>query len=416
MLPVTIGVGIVGLGDRGCFVLGARIRELENETGFRIRAVCDTNPARVNDAVRFLESAGSVTTIKPLRRYNDYRELIDDPAVELVVITTHTYAHREPAVYGLNAGKKIYLDKPIAVDIDDAQAIIEAENRTGNRLIMGFTRRYEYSWRTAHQLLRDGTIGTLQMMQIRSIIPYTRYFQMWHRNKKNSGGALNDKSSHHLDVFNWMAGTQCLRLSAFGGRSGIFAPDPTAPPYCAVCDRDCPYRRTAHSTWSKEGSQVLDYPSWAEGSGPIERADTCVYLPGADIEDHMVAVYEYSNGIKASLFWSIFGPPSEDQETLELVGSSGRLVLTRSTGMIHLYSDFGRHHEVIDARGPDFESSHYGADLELVRSLRRFHEGDKITAGTEEGMESLRMIHATLDSAHEGGTPRAPFMGAEVPS
>lgn len=408
MLPVTINVGIIGLGDRGCFVLGARMRELEEETRITIGAICDVNPARLADAAAFLQSVqpGDTSGTLAPREYLAYQDLIDDPAIDLVIITTHTYAHREPAVYALHAGKKVYLDKPIAVRLDDAEAILAAEQETGNRLIMGFTRRYEHSWRTAWQLLQDGEIGDLQMMLIRSIIPYTRYLQMWHREKRFSGGALNDKSSHHLDAFNWMAQSRCIRVGAFGGRSSIFAPDPTAPPYCAVCNRDCPYRREAGADWNREGSQVLDYPSWAQATGVLDRADTCVYLPGADIEDHVIATYEYENGVKASLFWSIFGPPGEDQETMELVGSRGRMVLTRSTGMIQLYGDHGRNTTVIDARGGDFESSHYGADLELVRSLRRFHDNGVIPAGAAEGYESLRMIHATVASLSSHGAPQ----------
>lgn len=393
----TVGVGIIGLGDRGCFVLGARLRELREETGLEIVALCDHNPQRIADAQAFLGPEQRFHT------FTDYHELISDPAVELVLITTHTYAHREPAIAALEAGKRVYLDKPISVEPEDAFAIRAAEEATGNSLIMGFTRRYESSWVRAAQLLREGAIGDLQMMQIRSLIPYTRYLQMWHRERRYSGGALNDKSSHHLDVFNWLAGDRCESVVAMGGRSGIFAPDPTAPPYCAVCDRDCPYRRQAGASWNKEGSQVLDYPSWQSAGGVLDRADTCVFLPGSDIEDHVAATYHYRNGVTASLFWAIFGPPAEDQETLELLGSSGRLVLTRSTGMIDLYSDYGRSHEQLDARGPDFDSSHYGADLELVRALRRFVDGAAPPVGSLAGIESLRMIGATQASLDAGG-------------
>ena len=415
MLPVTktdvmqktIGVGIIGLGDRGCFVLGARINELESETGLSIRALCDINPGRLRDAAAYLAE-----TAVPQRRpgdfhlYRDFRELIEDDAVDVVLITNHTYAHREPAVAALRSGKRVYLDKPIAVTFSDADAILAAEEESGNRLMMGFTRRYESSWRRAYELLQDGAIGALQMMQIRSITPYTRYFQMWHRELRFSGGALNDKSSHHMDVFNWFAGSRCETAAALGGRSGIFAPDPTAPPYCAVCDRVCPYRRQAGSVWNKEGSQVLDYRSWAKAQGVLDRADTCVYLPGADIEDHASATYRYANGVVASLFWAIFGPASDDQETLELVGSRGRLVLTRGTGFIDLIGDFGRDRRRIDARGADFDSSHYGADLELIRTLRRFVDGGNAPAGAAEGCMSLRMIEATRASLRSDGQPQ----------
>jgi predicted dehydrogenase len=111
--------------------------------------------------------------------------------------------------------------------------------------------------------------------------------------------------------------------------------------------------------------------------------------------------------VKASLFWSIFGPPAPDQETLEVLGSSGRLVLTRSTGTIELISEYGTHRETIKAGGPDFASSHYGADLELVRRMRRFVDGEIPTATARDGYQSLRMIQAVATSIAAGGAVQA---------
>jgi predicted dehydrogenase len=400
----TIGVGIIGTGERGCFILGARFAELAEETGFRITALCDLLPQRLEEASSFLHDAYQMKNIviSPAL-YTEYKDLIEDESVQCILITTHTFTHREIAETALASGKPVYLDKPISVSLEDAEAILEAEKRTGNKLIMGFTRRYEAAWQKAKMLLDEGSIGDLQMLQIRSIIPYTRYFQLWHRRKEWSGGALNDKSSHHFDVMNWMAGARPWRITAMGGRSSIFKPDPDAPPCCSVCDRDCPYRRVASAGESREGGHILRYASWAQAVDEINRADTCVYSPGANIGDHAICTVEYENGIKASLFWAIFGPDLEDQETLELVGSSGRILLTRGTGEILLVSDYGKKKERFFAGGLDFESSHYGADKALIREMRRFLDGDHPVASSLDGYESLRMVLAAEDSMVRGG-------------
>ncbi|MBN2874787.1 MAG: Gfo/Idh/MocA family oxidoreductase [Spirochaetales bacterium] len=401
-----IGVGIIGTGERGCFILGARLAELAAETGFRLEALCDALPARLREAEGFLVQsfAAAGESVHPAL-YADYRDLINDGRVDFIIITTHTYTHREVAVAALESGKRVYLDKPISVSLDDARAIRDAEQRTGNTLIMGFTRRYELSWRTARDILLSGEIGELQMMQIRSLIPYTRYFQLWHRRKQWSGGALNDKSSHHFDVMNWMTGSMPVRLTAMGGRSSIFSPDPDAPPYCAVCDRDCPYRRLPSQGESREGGHILRYPSWSEATEEINRADTCVYRPGADIEDHAIVSVEYANGVQASLFWAIYGPEADDQETLELLGSAGRIVLTRSSGELSVISDYGRSRRVFFAGGDDFNSSHYGADKALLREMRGFYDGGHPVASSFDGYESLRMVLAAEQSMAAGALP-----------
>ncbi|MFW6368885.1 MAG: Gfo/Idh/MocA family protein [Spirochaetota bacterium] len=418
-----IRVGIVGCGERGIYVLGLRAIETKEDTGIEIRALYDINRARVLEGKEFLEARyrerGMDISIDVAV---DYHEIVQRSDIDCVFITSYTSEHRDPTVAALNAGKQVYLDKPISTTIGDARDIMEAETATGLPVIMGFTRRYENSWRKAVELLRDGRIGALQTILLRSVIPYARYLQRWHRANDRSGGALNDKVSHYFDALNWIAGSTPASLGAFGGRSEVFAPDPTAPRYCRECDRICPFR-AAPSPWVSELGTVYrlepDYRSVIERTGALEhfelpswgssaeadhqRIDNCVYRSDSDIIDHANVLIQYRNGIQASLFWNIFGPSSEDQETLELVGSSGRLRVTRLTGEIDLVSNYGEHRETIDAKGPDFESSHFGADTVLLQEIRRHADGSHPVAGTKDGYESLRMVLATHESIQAGG-------------
>ena len=79
------------------------------------------------------------------------------------------------------------------MDLEEGRQILAAEARTGNRLLMGFTRRYEDSWLKMKELLDAGAVGSLQMILLRSIIPYSRYLQGWHRKREWSGGPLNPR-------------------------------------------------------------------------------------------------------------------------------------------------------------------------------------------------------------------------------
>ncbi|NBC29190.1 MAG: Gfo/Idh/MocA family oxidoreductase, partial [Spirochaetes bacterium] len=337
-----------------------------------------------------------------IKKYTDYRLLVDDPDIDLILVTTPTYFHREPCEYALRSGKKVYLDKPIAVTTEDSEALVNTVRGTGNALMMGFTRRYERSWGRASDLVREGRIGRMAMMQIRSVIPYTRYYHTWHRRNAWSGGALNDKSSHHFDVFNWFAGSRCVSLSGIGGASPQFAPEETPPAGCFSCTRDCPYDLRKDPDFQEMSIRFIP-PSWKNARSEEDRIDTCVFKPGADITDHAFVNLAYENGVKASLMLCIYGPKTPDQETLELVGTEGRLTLTRGTGIIDLYADHGRTHEIIDTRDHEFSSSHFGADMTLVRELKRFVDGERPVAGVEDGHESLRMVKAAQASINAGG-------------
>jgi predicted dehydrogenase len=316
----------------------------------------------------------------------------------------------------VKAGKRVYLDKPMATSVDDAQAMLDAENESGQSIIMGFTRRYEHTWRTLVGLLRDGRIGTLQTILLRSVIPYARYLQRWHRSQERSGGALNDKVSHYFDALNWIAESRAVSLNANGGRSSVFAPDPTAPRRCRDCDRHCPYRALPSAQVQEIGSVyrldpdyrrqdvgIFTRPSWSLAESEDAQIDNCVFAGDADIIDHALITVGYENGVKASLFWNIFGPSADDEESIELVGSSGRMRLTRITGEIDIVSEYGESHETLDARGKHFNSSHFGADVELLHAIRDHYFGSEPAANTTDGFESLRMVLATEQSIRRDG-------------
>jgi predicted dehydrogenase len=352
---------------------------------------------------------GAVGLDHPVRVFATLDEAVADPAVDLVIVTTHTDSHRDPVERAVAHGKRIYLDKPISVTLSDAEAIARAEEVSGQPIMMGFTRRYEQSWIESVRLAHGGRVGSPRMVLLRSVIPYTRYLQLWHRSGARSGGALNDKGSHHFDVLNWIAdGAQPVRVTATGGVSGIFAPDPTAPARCSLCDRDCPYRRHETLIDKFEGIGRVPNASWQTAEAIRDRNDTCVYHPGADIDDHAVVTVQYDSGLVATLFFAIFGPWATDQETLEIIGDSGRLRMERHSGDIDLVEQHGRSRATVHHPNPDRGSSHYGADRELVRKLERFLKGERPPVGVAEGVASLRLVTAAQISLSEGSRPVDP--------
>lgn len=401
-----VGVGIIGLGTRGVHAIAKNMADLWPETGLEIVALCDRSPARMNearDALRARYDDAGCPIDPSLHR--DGKDLIANPTVDLVVVTSITDTHREFVVPALRAGKRVYCDKPLAHNVTDSIAIVEAETETDNPLIMGFTRRYEAAWRRAHELVADGAIGRLVMMQVRDVIPYHRYLTAWWRRREWSGGALNDKGSHLFDVFNWFAESQVVSVSGLGGASMI-EPDPTAPARCHQCSRDCPFRRRSEITNAPVGEEFTahDGPSWLDETDEKYIDDVCVYAPGADIYHNGNIQFSYANGIIASYFYTIFGPPSADEETFELVGTTGRIILTRSTGSLDVLSDRGNTHNTVTCRDEHFEGTHFGADAALVRELRRFSDGAAPTVSARAGLEATRMVEAALTSMDRNGT------------
>jgi predicted dehydrogenase len=322
--------------------------------------------------------------------HTSLEDLVRDPRVELVVVCTPQYAHREPALAVLQGGKSVCLDKPLAHTLKDAIAIHDVAREAEGRMMMSFTRRFERTWIEAHRLSREEQrIGSVRMILLRNVLPAHIYFHTWHRQRALSGGALADRMSHAFDVFEWFSGSRPVRLSAFAGR-GVFRPWSEAPGGCRDCGRDCPYRIAEAGSRAPESSS---------------RDDVCVWYPGADIYDHGLLSLEYAGGLKASLFWSLFGPSAEDEETMELVGDRGRLRLERRRRVIDLISEYGARHEVLDYSAEEPSTDHFGADRRLVRELEAFGRGAPPRVTETDGLAAARIVEAAHRSIAAGGIP-----------
>ena len=402
----TLRVGIIGTGSRGITCIGRQIAEQSKELDITITAFCNRTESRMEIASDELNELAVASGNPPfsIRFHATAQELIDDPEVDLIVITSPTAAHAEATIPALRSGKKVYLDKPIAHTLDDSIAIRNAEVEAGNPMIMGFTRRYETPWLKLHEIVSSGKIGDLKMMLIRAVLPYSFYFQTWHRTRAVSGGALNDKGSHYTDVFNWFVGdAKATQVNAFGGRN-VFIEEEDAPEFCSACDRDCPYRASEAMPDTQDQMKGAVDRSYETETDPLKRKDNCVYKSGADIFDHASIHYQYNNGVVANIFYNVYGPQADDEETLELVGTKGRIILTRLRGEIDIVTDYGeKSHEVIECKSEDFETSHFGADRKLVQEIAAFGRGEPSPVDGAYGLEATRMILAAMKSIDEGG-------------
>ena len=402
----TLRVGIIGTGSRGITCIGRQIAEQSKELDITITAFCNRTESRMEIARYELNELAVASGNPPfsIRFHATAQELIDDPEVDLIVITSPTAAHAEATIPALRSGKKVYLDNPIAHTLEDSIAIRNAEVEAGNPMIMGFTRRYETPWLKLHEIVSSGKIGDLKMMLIRAVLPYSFYFQTWHRTRAVSGGALNDKGSHYTDVFNWFVGdAKATQVNAFGGRN-VFIEEEDAPEFCSVCDRNCPYRASEAMPDTQDQMKGAVDRSYETETDPLKRKDNCVYKSGADIFDHASIHYQYNNGVVANIFYNVYGPQADDEETLELVGTKGRIILTRLRGEIDIVTDYGeKSHEVIECKSEDFETSHFGADRKLVQEIAAFGRGEQSTVDGAYGFEATRMILAAMKSIDEGG-------------
>jgi predicted dehydrogenase len=138
---------------------------------------------------------------------DDRRQRI--PGVDAAIVCAENRAHASLACTVTERGKDLYLEKPIALSVEDAQRVVEAAERNRVTATIGFNFRFHPLYLELRELLRSGQIGRLTEARTRFVepIPVERR-NGWRSQRELGGGSLLDLGSHHLDLLRWFLGDQ----------------------------------------------------------------------------------------------------------------------------------------------------------------------------------------------------------------
>src|SRR3954471_4200923 len=161
-----INVGAIGTGriSRGHDLPGIMRHDIA-----RVVAACDLDKKRVDDAKLLIEKTYSEKAGQPytgVKTYTDHRELLANPDIDAVVISTPDHQHALVAIDAVRAGKDIYLQKPASLTIAEGRAVSDAVHRSGRIFQIGSQQRSTVQFRVAAELVRNGRIGQLKTVEI----------------------------------------------------------------------------------------------------------------------------------------------------------------------------------------------------------------------------------------------------------
>lgn len=147
--------------------------------------------------------------------FTDYRDILNDKDIDAVIVVSPTDLHERIVVDCANAGKHIFCEKPMAMTVEECDAMIEACDRNHVKLQIGFMRRFDASFREAKRLVDSGAIGDL--VQIHSNTRGPSKPRPWMYDIKKSNSILAEVNSHDIDAVRWMAGSDIDTLYAVAG-------------------------------------------------------------------------------------------------------------------------------------------------------------------------------------------------------
>jgi myo-inositol 2-dehydrogenase/D-chiro-inositol 1-dehydrogenase len=190
--PLRIGVvGLGRLGKRHAQNLAYRVR------GASLAAVCSP----LDDELTWARSA-----LPAPREYRDYAALLDDRDVDAVWLVTPSALHAQQIVDALHAGKHVFCEKPLSLDLAECERVLEVAQRAPHlQATIGFMRRFDASYRDAYDKIQAGLIGRPFMVRSQTcdLNDPDGFFV---RFAPTSGGIFLDCTVHDIDVARWLLG------------------------------------------------------------------------------------------------------------------------------------------------------------------------------------------------------------------
>ncbi len=213
-----IKVGVIGVGLRSGAHLNA-LAKLRAES--KVAALCDIESARAAKA--------NLALPEKAETYTDYRELIRDKNVGVVVIVTPGFLHQEMILAALRAGKDVLVEKPLAMNYSDAREIVRESRKSGRIVAVGMQRRYSRGDTEIRRYVESGAIGPVRFINYEEYRndwnprswnytdPATGKATSWRFLKKTSGSSELEFSIHALAMVTSIVKSPLARLSASGG-------------------------------------------------------------------------------------------------------------------------------------------------------------------------------------------------------
>ena len=286
-------IGIIGVYGRGVHAYKAH----RPERGFEI--VMGADPC--GPPARQKRNPGFKTfteTFPHADLVDDYRKLLANKEIETVFIMSPDYCHEEQAVAALEAGKNVYLEKPMAITLEGCDRILRTAFRTGKKIFLGHNMRYFPVVLKMKEIIDSGLIGDVQCGWCRHFIGYggDAYFRDWHSEQKNTCGLLLQKGAHDIDVMHWLMNSSTRRVVGMGMLS-------------------------VYDKCARRSSEEPGDASWSEAQYPP--LTQTGFSPVIDVEDHNMVMMQLANGAQATYLQCHYSPEAERNYTF--IGTRGRV-------------------------------------------------------------------------------------------
>lgn len=308
-----IRYAVIGTGSRAGMYIDA-LTGAHSEDG-ELAALIDLNTGRLqyySDRIQQKRISNPNGLRQPsLWNPTDLEKAIEVEKIDRVIVTSPDFTHAAMVSRALYAGADVVVEKPLTINAEGSRMIADAVRSSGHSVVMTFNYRYSPRNSALRRVIQSGTIGQPLSIHFEWLLDTSHgadYFRRWHRDKRNSGGLLIHKASHHFDLVNWWIDDVPKRVYASGGLRFYGAANGRRD------GRDLTYTRGSLDT-------VRDPFALDLRADPQLKAlyfdnesldgywrDKSVFDPGITIEDTLSLVVDYTSGVSMSYSLTAHSP------------------------------------------------------------------------------------------------------------
>lgn len=308
-------LAMVGTGSRGTETWGRQLMSTHSAYADLV-GFCDINPKRAARAPGYCGASA------PTYAAADFERMVKETKPDAVIITTTDCFHAPYVVRTLELGANAICEKPLAIEAAQCQAILEAEVRTGKKVITTFNARHGNPDGAVKRVLLSGDLGRIISAEFHEYLNTSHgadYFRRWHGKKRFSGSLLCHKASHHFDQMNWWLDAEPEEVNAFG-RVAFYGKNHS---FRSTHCRECPFTSQCDFYWDiTKDKRLMDLYVANESVDGYLR-DGCVWDNDIDTYDTMTVEVKYANDVLMSYSLDAYMP--YEGQTIAFNGEKGRL-------------------------------------------------------------------------------------------
>ncbi len=289
---------MVGTGSRGTGFWGKTV--LQNY-GDQVEFVglCDINPGRVETGKKIIGASCPTFT--------DFDQMLKTTKPDIVIVTTVDATHDQFIIKALEAGMDVITEKPLTTDEVKCQKILDAERKSGQKVLVGFNYRYGLQFTKLKELLAQERVGKITSVDFHwylNVYHGADYFRRWHAFKEKGGTLLVHKATHHFDLLNWWIDSDPVEVFAYGNLEHYGKNNSFRHTNC----RPCPHKDKCKFYWdiTKDKSYMDLYVANEKHDGYLR--DACVWRENIDIYDKMAVQIRYANDVQVSYSLTTYSP------------------------------------------------------------------------------------------------------------